>query len=138
MAVFQLVHGTHGLLLFLISFRQCLIGGNYGLLNITTKEPNPDYWIALFYRQFFSSVFPSVTYMSVSVSHTVLDTGVKVFCVKNTATSGQYGFILINLSNEDWDIDLKLSMLCFCEFLLSTRWQCSPRMEIPYIIISTH
>ena len=34
--------------------RQSFIGGNYGLLNTTTYEPNPDY-----YRS-FSRTFPAV------------------------------------------------------------------------------
>lgn len=35
--------------------RQCLIGGNYGLLNKTTFEPNPDFFIAWAYRSVFKA-----------------------------------------------------------------------------------
>jgi heparanase 1 len=38
--------------------RQTLIGGNYGLLNTTTYEPNPDYWgVLLWQRLMGRSVF---------------------------------------------------------------------------------
>nr|XP_043622179.1 heparanase-like protein 3 [Erigeron canadensis] len=42
--------------------RQTLIGGNYGLLNTTTFEPNPDYYSALLWHRLMGKVVLATTY----------------------------------------------------------------------------
>ena len=44
-----------------LAARQCLIGGNYGLLNRTTFKPQPDFYIAWIYRQLFDRTYPAGT-----------------------------------------------------------------------------
>ena len=41
-----------------VAVRQAFIGGNYGLLNRTTRMPTPDYWIAFAFRSLFSGAPP--------------------------------------------------------------------------------
>ncbi|TVU09247.1 hypothetical protein EJB05_42701 [Eragrostis curvula] len=42
--------------------RQSLIGGNYGLLNRTTFQPNPDYYSALLWHRLMGTKVPATTF----------------------------------------------------------------------------
>ncbi|XP_031482231.1 heparanase-like protein 3 [Nymphaea colorata] len=46
--------------------RQSLIGGNYGLLNTTTFQPNPDYYSALLWHRLMGRVVLSTTFSGTS------------------------------------------------------------------------
>jgi hypothetical protein len=86
--------------------RQTLTGGNYGLLNHTNMFPNPDYWIALMYRNLYGPILdytPTFRYVDQSVSE--LESGVRVFCVQNEKVT-TIAYVIVNLGPEEYDVDL--------------------------------
>ena len=82
-----------------LAARQCLIGGNYGLLNRTTFDPQPDYFIAWIYRRLFDDFLGgSVTSVHVNASQTAEATGLRVFAFRGAATNSKRLYVVINLS----------------------------------------
>ena len=85
--------------------RQCLIGGNYGLLNRTTFEPQPDYFIAWIYRRLFDDVLGApIKSVHATTSQATASTGLRVFAFRGQGSlPGSLGnkqmlYVLINLS----------------------------------------
>ncbi|PWA65737.1 glycoside hydrolase, family 79 [Artemisia annua] len=80
--------------------RQTLIGGNYGLLNTTTFEPNPNYYSALLWHRLMGSKVLSTSFMGTkkirAYSH----------CAKD---SKGITILLINLDNST-SIDVKVTV----------------------------
>ncbi|KAI3709387.1 hypothetical protein L2E82_39149 [Cichorium intybus] len=80
--------------------RQSLIGGNYGLLNTTTFEPNPDYYSALLWHRLMGKKVLSTSFMGTkkirAYSH----------CAKE---SKGISIVLMNLDNTT-SVDVKLSV----------------------------
>ncbi|KAL5987663.1 hypothetical protein ACLOJK_035413 [Asimina triloba] len=70
--------------------RQTLIGGNYGLLNTTTMEPNPDYYSALLFHRLMGKGVLSTHHNGSPYLRSY------VHCSKNTTG---ITVLLINLSN---------------------------------------
>eukprot|EP00039_Didymoeca_costata_P013682 m.212058 g.212058 ORF g.212058 m.212058 type:complete len:291 (-) comp15846_c0_seq1:126-998(-) len=81
-----------------VSARQCLIGGNYGLLNKTTFQPNPDYWIAYIYRSLMSQLGQDVSSLNVNVTEPII--GTKSFAFTADASKNTVMVVLINLNLE--------------------------------------
>ena len=81
-------HGTY--------CRQTLVGGNYGLLNTTTLQPQPDYYSLLLWSRIMS---PLVLHVSPDASNPELRA--YAHCTQPTAgfPSGAVTILLINLSN---------------------------------------
>ncbi|OAY69382.1 Heparanase-like protein 3 [Ananas comosus] len=71
--------------------RQTLIGGNYGLLNTTTFEPNPDYYSALLWHRLMGTNVLSVNFKGTNKIRAY------VHCAKE---SNGITVLLINLSSD--------------------------------------
>ena len=76
--------------------RQTLVGGNYGLLNTTTLQPQPDYYSLLLWSRIMS---PLVLHVSPDASNPELRA--YAHCTQPSAgfPSGAVTLVLINLSN---------------------------------------
>ncbi|KAK3155566.1 hypothetical protein QOZ80_2BG0204840 [Eleusine coracana subsp. coracana] len=72
--------------------RQTLIGGNYGLLNTTTFEPNPDYYSALLWHRLMGTKVLSTTFNGKNMIRAY------AHCAKN---SEGITLLLINLSGNN-------------------------------------
>ncbi|KAK3159377.1 hypothetical protein QOZ80_2AG0149330 [Eleusine coracana subsp. coracana] len=72
--------------------RQTLIGGNYGLLNTTTFEPNPDYYSALLWHRLMGTKVLSTTFNGTNMIRAY------AHCAKN---SEGVTLLLINLSGNN-------------------------------------
>lgn len=82
-----------------LAARQCLIGGNYGLLNRTTFEAQPDYFIAWIYRRLFDEFLgATVTSVHVNASQTAEVSGLRVFAFRGPETNSKRLYVVINLS----------------------------------------
>jgi len=81
-------HGTY--------CRQTLVGGNYGLLNTTTLQPQPDYYSLLLWSRIMS---PLVLHVSPDASNPELRA--YAHCTQPSAgfPSGAVTILVINLSN---------------------------------------
>ena len=77
--------------------RQTLIGGNYGLLNTTTYEPNPDYYALLLWQRLMGSNVFNVQVHSDQEQGGLLRA--YAHC-SNSAKDPGLTILLINLSNE--------------------------------------
>ncbi|KAH9543039.1 hypothetical protein CY35_13G041100 [Sphagnum magellanicum] len=71
--------------------RQSFIGGNYGLLNTTTFEPNPDFYSALLWNRLMGTTVLAASFKG------ALYLRAYAHCQKNT-TQGGVTILLINLS----------------------------------------
>ncbi|KAK8463405.1 hypothetical protein SEVIR_1G360800v4 [Setaria viridis] len=72
--------------------RQTLVGGNYGLLNKTTFEPNPDYYSALLWHRLMGTKVLSTTFNGTNKIRTY------AHCARN---SEGITLLLINLSGNN-------------------------------------
>jgi heparanase 1 len=72
--------------------RQTLVGGNYGLLNTTTFEPNPDYYSALLWHRLMGTTVLSTTFNGTNKIRAY------AHCAKN---SQGITLLLINLSGNN-------------------------------------
>ncbi|XP_062221662.1 heparanase-like protein 3 [Phragmites australis] len=72
--------------------RQTLIGGNYGLLNTTTFEPNPDYYSALLWHRLMGTKVLSTTFNGTNMIRAY------AHCARN---SEGITLLLINLSSNN-------------------------------------
>ncbi|KAD2394288.1 hypothetical protein E3N88_41265 [Mikania micrantha] len=80
--------------------RQTLIGGNYGLLNTTTFEPNPDYYSALLWHRLMGRKVLSTNFTGTSKIRSY------AHCAKD---SKGITLLLINLDNKT-TVDVNLSL----------------------------
>ncbi|KAI3670873.1 hypothetical protein L1987_87517 [Smallanthus sonchifolius] len=80
--------------------RQTLIGGNYGLLNTTTFEPNPDYYSALLWHRLMGRKVLSTRFMGYKKIHAY------AHCAKE---SKGITIVLMNLGNST-AVNVKLSV----------------------------
>ncbi|KAJ0745214.1 putative glycosidase [Helianthus annuus] len=80
--------------------RQTLIGGNYGLLNTTTFEPNPDYYSALLWHRLMGQKVLSVNFNGTKKIRSY------AHCAKD---SGGITLLLINLDSKI-TVDVSLSL----------------------------
>jgi len=62
-----------------LTARQTLVGANYGLLNSSTFDPQPDYYIAWMFRSLFNKLGGSVYSIHVKASSSTGETGLRVF-----------------------------------------------------------
>lgn len=76
--------------------RQTLVGGNYGLLNTTTLQPQPDYYSLLLWSRIMSPLV-----LDVAADPSNLELRAYAHCTQPTAgfPSGAVTIVLINLSN---------------------------------------
>ncbi|TVU27864.1 hypothetical protein EJB05_19365 [Eragrostis curvula] len=74
--------------------RQTLVGGNYGLLNTTTFEPNPDYYSALLWHRLMGTKVLSTTFNGTNMIRAY------AHCARN---SDGITLLLINLSGTNTD-----------------------------------
>ena len=76
--------------------RQTLVGGNYGLLNTTTLQPQPDYYSLLLWSRIMSPLV-----LDVSPDATTPELRAYAHCTQPSAAfpSGAVTIVLINLSN---------------------------------------
>ena len=79
-----------------LTARQCLIGGNYGLLNKTTFAPNPDWYIAYIHRTLFDSLEGAV--LGLEVNATGHNPGLKAFVYAGSGEHSARVTVLINLN----------------------------------------
>jgi heparanase 1 len=79
--------------------RQTLAGGNYGLLNTTTFEPNPDYYAAMAWRQLMGTAV-----LDTCVSGASSDVRGYSHCARGQA--GAVTFLLLNLGNTSASVSL--------------------------------
>ncbi|KAM0026547.1 putative glycosidase [Helianthus debilis subsp. tardiflorus] len=79
--------------------RQTLIGGNYGLLNTTTLEPNPDYYSALLWHRLMGQKVLSVNFNGTK----------KIRSYAHCAEESVIVLLLINLDSKG-TLDVSLSL----------------------------
>jgi len=84
--------------------RQSFIGGNYGLLNTTTYEPNPDYYSALLWNRLMG------TKVLATSSKNATYLRAYAHCTRNN-TQGGVTVLLINLSNTTtYNVDISFTL----------------------------
>jgi len=79
-----------------LTARQTFVGANYGLLNSTTFDPQPDYYIAWMFRSLFDELGGSVYSIHVKASSSTGETGLRVFAFGG-AKKGVIILIAVNM-----------------------------------------
>ncbi len=70
------------------------VGGNYGLLNNVTYEPNPDYYAAKLWKQNVGEVT-----LKLNISKTLVDNYVRIYSSCHPSMRGDVTLLVINLHN---------------------------------------
>ena len=115
--------------------RQTLAGADYGLLDEETLEPTPDYWASLLWRRCMGTAVHDTMVMAATADGVPLFRGgggtteadtaalstLRIYCHRATAAKAgaggvvEFGFLAINLGEEDVALDLRVSGYEACD-----------------------
>jgi hypothetical protein len=78
--------------------RQSLIGGDYGLIDDSTFEPNPDYWASYVFKKLVGKKVYSIS--------KIKDKKLRAYSFSNKDDETKKTLLLLNLSNKPMDVKL--------------------------------
>ena len=121
------------------SFRQALVGGNYGLLTAATYEPRPDLYSSILWRQLFGDVVLEAAFEGVGGSGTQGDLRTYAACARPTPflrlpaaplPRGAVAVAVVNLGDAEVPLDLGDSEHETWLWLLTARDDASPTVAL--------
>ena len=111
--------------------RQTLVGGNYGLLNTTTYEPNPDYYGLLLWQKLMGR---EVFHVNIHTTKEVSTPGtLRVYAHCDASTPGDLTILMMNLANDTvWNVNLTepLTTLTREEYVMSSASLSSQELKL--------
>jgi heparanase 1 len=87
-------------------FRQDLFGASYGLLNSTTLEPTPSYFVALLGKKLLGR---RVLKTTLGEGHT-LNKSLRTYAFCNRFTTGGISLLLVNVSKKDVVVNVRVAV----------------------------